>query len=48
LVPVLKQKVVRDSRLLVVAEGDGVVEYVDSNEIVVQYELTERREICKF
>jgi len=30
----LEAKVISDSRILFTAEGDGVVEYVDSNEIV--------------
>ena len=37
----IEHRVVRDSRLLVVAENDGVVEYVDANEIVVRYDMTE-------
>jgi len=28
---------IQDSRILIVAESDGVVEYVDANEIVVRY-----------
>jgi DNA-directed RNA polymerase subunit beta len=34
----LEGKVARDSRTLIVAEGKGVVEYVDANEIIVRYE----------
>jgi DNA-directed RNA polymerase subunit beta len=30
----LESRVASDSRVLLVAEGDGVVEYVDSNEIL--------------
>ncbi|CAH1001889.1 DNA-directed RNA polymerase subunit beta [Neolewinella maritima] len=37
----LEGKVARDSRMLINAEGDGVVEYVDANEIIVSYERTE-------
>ncbi len=33
----LEGRVARDSRALVVAEADGVVEYVDANRIVVRY-----------
>jgi DNA-directed RNA polymerase subunit beta len=44
----IEAKSCSDSRLLVVAEGDGVVEYVDSNEIVVHYELTEDEKFVSF
>lgn len=44
----IEQKVVQHSRLLVVAEGDGVIEYVDSNEIVVKYHLTEDEKFVSF
>ncbi|MCP9235998.1 DNA-directed RNA polymerase subunit beta [Lewinella sp. JB7] len=37
----LEGKVARDSRMLINAEGDGVVEYVDANEIIVRYERSE-------
>ena len=40
--------VVRDSRLQVVAEGDGVVEFVDSNEIVIRYSRTEEQKFVSF
>lgn len=40
--------VAKDSRLLVMAEGDGIVEYVDADEIVVRYELTEEEKIISF
>jgi DNA-directed RNA polymerase subunit beta len=43
----IEQKVVQHSRLLVVAEGEGV-EYVDSNEIVVHYELTDDEKFVSF
>ncbi len=33
----LEAQVIKDSRILIVSEGDGVIEYVDSNEIVVRY-----------
>ncbi len=38
----------KDSRLLVVAEGDGVVEFVDSNEIVIRYIRTEDQKFVSF
>ena len=40
--------VVRDSRLLVIAEGDGIVDYVDSNEIVIKYKLSEDDKFASF
>ncbi len=44
----IEGNVVRDSRLLVMAESDGVIEYVDSNEIVVRYALTEDEKFVSF
>jgi DNA-directed RNA polymerase subunit beta len=44
----IESNVVRDSRLLVVAEGDGEIEYVDSNEIVVRYELSDQEKFVSF
>ena len=44
----IEGNVVRDSRLLVMAEGDGVIEYVDSNEIVVRYAFTEDEKYVSF
>lgn len=35
----MEAKVARDSRALLVAEDDGVVEYVDSNQIVIKYDI---------
>ncbi len=35
----LEKKVAYDSRALLVAEDDGVVEYVDANQIVVKYDI---------
>jgi DNA-directed RNA polymerase subunit beta len=40
--------VVRDSRLLIVAEGDGEIEYVDANEIVVRYDLDDQEKFVSF
>jgi DNA-directed RNA polymerase subunit beta len=40
--------VAKDSRLLVVAEGDGVVEFVDSNEIVIRYTRSEDQKFVSF
>ncbi|MGB6267654.1 MAG: DNA-directed RNA polymerase subunit beta, partial [Olleya sp.] len=37
----LERQVASDSRVLINAEGDGVVQYVDANEIVIKYKRTE-------
>jgi DNA-directed RNA polymerase subunit beta len=37
----LEAKVAEDSRVLITAEGDGVIDYVDANEIKVKYNYTE-------
>jgi len=44
----LEGRVAKDSRNLIVAEGNGVVEYVDANEIRVRYELSEEELIASF
>jgi len=44
----LEADVVRDSRVQVVAEGEGVVEFVDAEEIVVRYERTEEEKFVSF
>ncbi len=44
----LEGKVARDSRMLINAEGEGVVEYVDSTEIVVRYDRTEDEQLVSF
>ncbi|MFP4525772.1 MAG: DNA-directed RNA polymerase subunit beta [bacterium] len=44
----LEGEVVKDSRLQIVAEGDGIVEYVDANEIVVNYETSEEDKFVSF
>ena len=44
----LEGQVIRDSRILFVAEGDGVVEYVDSNEIVIRYTRTDEEKFVSF
>src|SRR6056297_4038937 len=44
----LEGEVVRDSRLQIVAEGDGIVEYVDANEIVINYDKTEEDKFVSF
>jgi DNA-directed RNA polymerase subunit beta len=44
----LEGRVARDSRVLVTAEGDGVVEYVDANEIVIRYTRSETDRLISF
>ncbi|MBL7802013.1 MAG: DNA-directed RNA polymerase subunit beta [Chitinophagales bacterium] len=44
----LEARVARDSRNLVNAEGTGVVEYVDANEIHVRYERTDEERLVSF
>ncbi len=45
---VLERQVASDSRVLINAEGDGVVEYVDANEIIIKYERTEDEALVSF
>src|SRR5512145_914025 len=44
----IEHGVVRDSRFLLVAEADGVVEYVDSNEVVIRYVMSEDEKFVNF
>jgi DNA-directed RNA polymerase subunit beta len=44
----LEAQVIRDSRILYVAEGDGVVEFVDANEIVIRYTRTDEEKFVSF
>jgi DNA-directed RNA polymerase subunit beta len=44
----LEGRVAKDSRTLLVAEGNGVVEYVDANEIRIRYEQTEVDKLVSF
>ena len=44
----LESKVAADSRVLLVAEGDGVVEYVDANEILIRYTRNEKEQFVSF
>ena len=44
----IERLVARDSRVLVNAEGSGVVEYVDANEIVIRYDWTEADKLVSF
>ena len=44
----LEHRVAIDSRTLIVAEGDGVIEYVDALKIVVNYDQTESEALISF
>ncbi|TNE82124.1 MAG: DNA-directed RNA polymerase subunit beta [Bacteroidetes bacterium] len=44
----LEKRVALDSRALLIAEGDGVVDYVDGNEIKIKYDLTPEAELVSF
>lgn len=44
----VEEGVVTDSRLQVLAEGDGVIEFVDANEIIIKYDRTEEQEFVSF
>jgi DNA-directed RNA polymerase subunit beta len=44
----IEELVARDSRVLINAEGEGVVEYVDSNEIVIRYKWTKEDKLVSF
>ncbi|MDU8885584.1 DNA-directed RNA polymerase subunit beta [Yeosuana sp. MJ-SS3] len=44
----LERQVASDSRVLINAEGGGVVQYVDANEIVIKYHRTEDEAMVSF
>jgi len=44
----LEARAAIDSRTLVVAEGSGVIEYVDANKVVVKYDLSEGDKLVSF
>src|SRR5690554_413587 len=44
----IERLVARDSRVLINAEGNGIVEYVDANEITIKYDLSKEDEIVSF
>ena len=44
----LERQVASDSRVLINAEGDGVVEYVDANEVTIKYDRTEEERMVSF
>ena len=44
----LERQVASDSRVLINAEGAGVIEYVDANEITIKYDRTEDQQLVSF
>ncbi len=44
----LERQVAKDSRVLINAEGKGVVEYVDADKITIKYERTKEEEMVSF
>jgi len=44
----IEGRVAKDSRVLINAEGDGVVEYVDANEIVIRYSRNSEEKLVSF
>ena len=44
----LEGKLARDSRTLIVAEGEGTIEYVDAKKIVVNYDWSENQRLVNF
>ena len=44
----IEKQVCEDSRTMIIAEGDGVVEYVDANTIRILYDRTEDEEFVSF
>ena len=44
----LEPAVARDSRVLINAEGDGIVEFVDANEIIIKYNRNEDERLVSF
>jgi len=44
----LERRVAKDSRILINAEGAGVVEYVDANRITIKYDRTDEERMVSF
>ena len=44
----IEELVARDSRVLINAEGDGTVVYVDANEIIIKYDWNEEDKLVSF
>ena len=44
----LEYQVARDSRMMMNAEGEGTVEYVDANKIIIRYDRTDNEALVSF
>jgi DNA-directed RNA polymerase subunit beta len=44
----LEAKIAIDSRALILAEGTGVVEFVDAKKITIKYDITEEQQLVRF
>ena len=44
----IEKEMISDSRIQIVAEGDGVVEFADATVIKIKYDRTEEQTICSF
>jgi len=44
----LEQQVAKDSRILINAEGNGIVEYVDADKITIKYERSDDEDLVSF
>lgn len=44
----LERRAAIDSRALVIAEGEGIIDFVDATKIVVKYDLTEEEKLIAF
>ncbi|MDR1859499.1 MAG: DNA-directed RNA polymerase subunit beta [Bacteroidales bacterium] len=44
----LEEATAHDSRVMITAEGNGTIEYVDATEIVVKYDMTEEEQFVSF
>ena len=44
----IEKQLVEDSRTQIVAEGDGVIEFVDASRIVIKYDRTDEEEFISF
>ena len=44
----IEKQLCEDSRTMIAAEGDGVIEYVDASKIIIRYDRTEDEEFVSF
>ena len=44
----LEESAAHDSRVMIASEGEGVIEYVDADEIVIRYDMTEDEKFVSF